>query len=68
MKGAGMSKGKLPHPLLILAIGVAMALTPMIGRLVPQKSPIPFPVFVGVIVSGAVIGNYLYWRQWRKQR
>jgi hypothetical protein len=54
--------------MLILALGLAMALMPMIGRLIPQHSPIPFPVFVGVILGGAVIGNYFYWRQWRKQR
>jgi Na+/glutamate symporter len=63
-----MSQRKLPHPMLILALGLAMALMPMIGRLIPQQSPIPFPVFVGVIVAGAVVGNYFYWRQWRKQR
>jgi hypothetical protein len=65
---ASMSQGKLPHPLLILAIGVAMAMMPMIGRLVPKQSPIPFSVFVAVIIGGAAIANYLYWRQWRKQR
>jgi formate/nitrite transporter FocA (FNT family) len=63
-----MSQGKLPHPMLMLALGLAMGLMPMIGRFIPQHSPIPFPVFVGVILGGAVIVNYFYWRQWRKQR